>query len=86
MGALKELSEDKFPGDLVYPWGGERGDIVKLVEYFIEHDIEHQNALTQNHVQTLISHGHVRYGQERFMSRQCCLFVVCPDTENSLDL
>ena len=45
IGALKELSEDKFPGDLVYPWGGERGDIVQLVEYFIEHDIEHQNEI-----------------------------------------
>ncbi len=42
IGVLKELPEDKFPGDLVYPWGGERGDIVQLVEYFIEHDIEHQ--------------------------------------------
>ena len=45
LGVLKELPEDKFPGDLVYPWGGERGDIVKLVEYFIEHDFEHQNEI-----------------------------------------
>ena len=40
-GAIETIPAEKFPGDLLYPWGGERGDITRLVKYFIEHDQEH---------------------------------------------
>lgn len=40
--AIRELSVDRFPGDLLYPWGDERGNIPTLVEYMIEHAIEHK--------------------------------------------
>jgi hypothetical protein len=37
--AIVDISPDRFPGELLYPWGDERGDITKLVEYFIEHAV-----------------------------------------------
>jgi hypothetical protein len=40
--AIQEISADQFPGDLLYPWGDERGDIPQLVEFMIEHDDEHR--------------------------------------------
>ena len=39
--AIEKIPAEKFPGDLLYPWGGERGEIIQLVNYFIEHDQEH---------------------------------------------
>ena len=39
--AIERIPAEKFPGDLLYPWGDERGDIIQLVNYFIEHDQEH---------------------------------------------
>ena len=39
--AIERLPAEYFPGDLLYPWGGERGEIIQLVNYFIEHDQEH---------------------------------------------
>ena len=41
LAVINEIPADRFPGDLVYPWGDERGSISRLVEYFIEHDEEH---------------------------------------------
>ena len=41
IAAIEKIPADKFPGELLYPWGGERGDITRLVRYFIEHDQEH---------------------------------------------
>ena len=38
MGIPPEL----FPGDLLYPWGNERGTVALLVDYMIEHDVEHR--------------------------------------------
>lgn len=43
--AIVDISSDCFPGELLYPWGDERGDITKLVEYFIEHAVEHQEEI-----------------------------------------
>lgn len=40
--ALDEIPLDQFPGDLLYPWGDERGDFAQLVEYMVEHDDEHR--------------------------------------------
>lgn len=39
--AIEAIPPERFPGELVYPWGDERGDIPTLVHYFIEHDQEH---------------------------------------------
>ena len=43
--ALNDISTDQFPGDFLFPWGDERGSIVQLVEYMIEHDEEHRNEI-----------------------------------------
>lgn len=40
--AISEISTNRFPGDLLYPWGDERGSIAQLAEYMIEHDEEHR--------------------------------------------
>jgi uncharacterized damage-inducible protein DinB len=45
--AIEEISQDRFHGDLLYPWGDERGNIVKLVEYMIEHEIEHREEIVK---------------------------------------
>lgn len=43
--ALSDIPIDRFPGDLLYPWGDERGSIAQLVEYMIEHGEEHRNEI-----------------------------------------
>ena len=43
--AIQEMSDDRFPGDMVYPWGDERGSIVRLVEDMIEHAVEHKDEI-----------------------------------------
>ena len=43
--ALQEIPDHQFPGDLLYPWGDERGDIPELVEFMIEHDDEHREEI-----------------------------------------
>lgn len=45
--AVEEIELDKFPGDLLYPWGDERGSIAQLVEYMAEHDIEHRDEIVE---------------------------------------
>jgi hypothetical protein len=45
--AIQEISVNQFPGDLLYPWGDERGDIATLVEYMIEHAVEHRDEITK---------------------------------------
>jgi hypothetical protein len=42
---VNEMPLEKFPGDLLYPWGGERGSIAQLVEYMVEHDAEHREEI-----------------------------------------
>ena len=43
--AIQEIPDDRFPGDLLYPWGDERGDIATMVDYMIEHAIEHRDEI-----------------------------------------
>ena len=50
--AVGEMPTDRFPGDMVYPWGNERGTIAQLVEYMVEHAVEHhaeiKNAIRES--------------------------------------
>jgi len=43
--AIREIPSDQFPGDVLYPWGEERGSIAKLMEYMIEHEDEHRDEI-----------------------------------------
>lgn len=43
--AIEEIPDDRFHGDLLYPWGDERGDITTMVDYMIEHAIEHRDEI-----------------------------------------
>lgn len=45
--AVQDIPLDRFPGDLLYPWGDERGGIVKLVEYMIDHELEHRDEIVK---------------------------------------
>jgi len=42
---VQDIPLEMFPGDVLYPWGSERGTISKLVEYMVEHDVEHRNEI-----------------------------------------
>ena len=44
--AVQEMPTDRFPGDMQFPWD-ERGSIVTLVEYMIEHAIEHRDEIVE---------------------------------------
>ena len=44
---LRDIKTDRFPGDLLYPWGDERGSIAQLVDYMIEHDEEHREGIVK---------------------------------------
>lgn len=43
--AIQDMPEDRFPGDILFPWGDERGSIKELVDYMIEHEIEHREEI-----------------------------------------
>ena len=43
--AVEEIPVDQFPGDVLYPWGDERGTITYLVEIMIRHDIKHRDEI-----------------------------------------
>lgn len=43
--ALQETPVDRFPGDLIYPWGDDRGDIATMIEEMIEHIYEHRDEI-----------------------------------------
>lgn len=43
--ALQETPLDRFPGDLLYPWGDQRGDIATMIEEMIEHIYEHRDEI-----------------------------------------
>jgi hypothetical protein len=45
--AVNELPPEQFPGDLLYPWGDERGTIAHLVEMMAEHDVEHRAEIVK---------------------------------------
>jgi hypothetical protein len=42
---VMDIPVDQFPGDLLYPWGEERGTIAQLVETMTEHDVEHRDEI-----------------------------------------
>ncbi len=43
--AVREIPQNLFPGDLLYPWGDERGTVVKLVKEMCDHDKEHHSEI-----------------------------------------
>jgi len=43
--AIREIPSDQFPGDLLYPWGDERGSIAQLIGIMIDHDDEHRDEI-----------------------------------------
>jgi hypothetical protein len=45
--AVREIPQDHFPGDLLYPWGDERGTVVKIVEEMCDHDEEHYSEIVR---------------------------------------
>jgi hypothetical protein len=47
INALQEIPVDRFPGDFLYPWGEDRGDIATMVEEMVEHVYEHQDEIVK---------------------------------------
>lgn len=45
--AVQGIPIDQFPGDLLYPWGDERGSIARLVEMMTDHDTEHLDEIVK---------------------------------------
>jgi hypothetical protein len=45
--AVEEIPLDLFPGDLLYPWGDERGTIAYLVKMMTDHDVEHRDEIVK---------------------------------------
>lgn len=43
--AVQGMPADRFPGDMMFPWGDERGSIAKLVEYMVDHEVEHRDEI-----------------------------------------
>jgi hypothetical protein len=43
--AVAKVPEAKLTDELLYPWGGERGNIAKLVNYMCGHDVEHREEI-----------------------------------------
>ncbi|MCP5094257.1 MAG: hypothetical protein GY943_01760 [Chloroflexi bacterium] len=44
---LQEVPDAQFPGDLLYPWGDERGILAQVVEYMCEHEVEHRDEIVK---------------------------------------
>ena len=47
MSVVNDFSAEQLSGDLLYPWGDERGSISTLVEYMMEHDVEHRDEIVK---------------------------------------
>jgi hypothetical protein len=45
--AVQDIPDDHFPGDLLYPWGNERGTISYLVDYMVKHAVEHRDEIAK---------------------------------------
>jgi len=45
MRSVEELPIELFSEVMLYPWGGERGSIAKLVKYMVKHTVEHRNEI-----------------------------------------
>ena len=44
---LSEIPTERFPNDLLFPWGDERGSVALLVKYMIEHDEDHLDEIAK---------------------------------------
>ena len=42
---VRDMPQELFPGDLLYPWGDERGTTAKLVKEMCDHDEEHYSEI-----------------------------------------
>lgn len=47
MSVVNDFPVEQWSGDLLYPWGDERGSISTLVEYMMEHDLEHRDEIVK---------------------------------------
>jgi uncharacterized damage-inducible protein DinB len=45
--AIQKIPLEQFQGEMLYPWGDERGSIQVLVEYMVEHDEEHRAEMKE---------------------------------------
>jgi len=45
--AVQAVPQDLYPGDLLYPWGDERGTVANLVREMCEHDQEHYGEIAK---------------------------------------
>lgn len=45
--AVQEMPLDLFPGEMLYPWGDERGTVAKLVKEMCDHDEEHHSEIVK---------------------------------------
>jgi uncharacterized damage-inducible protein DinB len=45
--AVQDIPDDQFSGDLLYPWGDERGTISYLVDYMVKHAVEHRDEIAK---------------------------------------
>ena len=43
--AVEMIPADRFPGDLLFPWGDERGTIYDLVKDLCDHAMEHKEEI-----------------------------------------
>lgn len=53
IAAVAEIPAEMFPGDVLYPWGDERGSIARLIRYMVEHDQEQRYEI----IQATVSHN-----------------------------
>ena len=44
---VEKIPPELYPGDVLYPWGDERGTIAHLVEMMAEHDVEHRDEIVK---------------------------------------
>lgn len=45
--AISEIPADKFPGDVLYPWGDDHGSFAELIDFISEHDEEHREEIVK---------------------------------------
>jgi len=43
--SVQEIPIELFSGDMLYPWGSDRGSVTRLVEYMLEHAVEHRDEI-----------------------------------------
>ena len=43
--AVSDVPEEKLTGEMLFPWGSERGDVPLLVKYMCDHEVEHREEI-----------------------------------------